>query len=977
MGRRKDGPRAGVLARFTMRSLARNRVRTAVTIAGVALACGLLTAVLVSVSTLRGGMLDRVRSLDGTWQVRIDAGDGSQLDAALAAMGDHLDRLAVQRPMGVVALEAGAAERGGELLSVATVPAEDMGRPRAAGDTAFEVARGPVASVGRLPQAPGEVALPERLRGEALPQGASAIDGQDATIHAEGPLELGSTVALAPATLRTTTPEGTYDNDPMTPHADHGEGVSSELVGVGEPRELVVVGFVRSDWRVGGSVAYVSADEPAMGPSSPVRAWASTTGYRSEDELLADVTGASPDVSAATNTSLLMYQGIAVGAAIQDTLVAGTVVLATVIGLGAGSLVRNAFAISVSERTRQFGLLASLGATRRQLRSTVLMEAGALGLVGVPLGLLLGLAGTWAAFAATSEGWAAILGTGQAPAVQVLPRDLACATLLSWVVLLLCALSPALRASRVSPVEALRQVQDVRPSRRMRRRLGRAGGAMAGLSADGRRPRGLAARLGGMPGFLAHRTHEAAGGRGRTAVLSLGVSVTLLVTAGLLGQYLGLADDFMDFTGSSDMEVAFAAAEPDGRPSEAAMAQALDGALLDRAEAVPGVAAASLTAQAVAVTHLDPACADWQALDRIGEESGLATVGRDGWGESTVLLVDAGTWERLAAEAGVDAGRARAAADPRTPGCLLGGTAYGTVLGSYATANVVRQAPGSVELLPESSLDGHLTQTDAGFEATRLDEWGDVESMVPLSQAGLSGTQVGVLALVDELPGWFPLGNRSVLSAFPAIVMPLSAWPGVHTDPELAAQDLGVLSLWASVDPDADCAAALDGVESVVEGTQGLRVMSSADFVEQARQNRAASQTVQVFLYLFTAIMAVMAVGNVFNTIASGMMLRTREFAALLSAGMGRRGLRRMVTLECLGLAARGLALGLVLSLLVDVALYRAVTMSFAGLVMTLPVGHVLTGAALSCAVLAIACAYALRRTRAMSLVNALRSEVM
>ena len=109
----------------------------------------------------------------------------------------------------------------------------------------------------------------------------------------------------------------------MTPHADRGEGVSSELVGMGEPRELVVVGFVQSDWRVGGSVAYVSTDEPAMGPSSPVRAWASTTGYHSEDELLADVTGASPDVSAATNRSLLMYQGISVGAAIQDTLVAG------------------------------------------------------------------------------------------------------------------------------------------------------------------------------------------------------------------------------------------------------------------------------------------------------------------------------------------------------------------------------------------------------------------------------------------------------------------------------------------------------------------------------------------------------------------------------------------------------------------------------------------------------------------------------
>ena len=63
--------------------------------------------------------------------------------------------------------------------------------------------------------------------------------------------------------------------------------------------------------------------------------------------------------------------------------------------LGSVSLIYSAFSISVSERTRQFGLLASIGATRAQLRRTVYAEAGTVALIGIPLGLLAGCGGMW------------------------------------------------------------------------------------------------------------------------------------------------------------------------------------------------------------------------------------------------------------------------------------------------------------------------------------------------------------------------------------------------------------------------------------------------------------------------------------------------------------------------------------------------------------------------------------------------------
>jgi len=71
--------------------------------------------------------------------------------------------------------------------------------------------------------------------------------------------------------------------------------------------------------------------------------------------------------------------------------VAGIVILLIVVG--SVTVIYNAFAISVSERKKQFGMLASTGATPGQIRNTVFFEGAILGLIGTPLGLLSGIGG--------------------------------------------------------------------------------------------------------------------------------------------------------------------------------------------------------------------------------------------------------------------------------------------------------------------------------------------------------------------------------------------------------------------------------------------------------------------------------------------------------------------------------------------------------------------------------------------------------
>ena len=118
--------------------------------------------------------------------------------------------------------------------------------------------------------------------------------------------------------------------------------------------------------------------------------------------------------------------------------------------------------------------------------------------------------------------------------------------------------------------------------------------------------------------------------------------------------------------------------------------------------------------------------------------------------------------------------------------------------------------------------------------------------------------------------------------------------------------------------------------------------------------------------------------GHVFNTLANGIILRTREFATLRSIGMGNRAFARMLAYECASYALRGLGIGLAAAAAVTFALFAATSMAFAGLEFTTaPWDYVALAVAIVAVVLALSVAYALRRSHASNIVEALRSDAI
>lgn len=111
----------------------------------------------------------------------------------------------------------------------------------------------------------------------------------------------------------------------------------------------------------------------------------------------------------------------------------------------------NTFAIIVAQRSREAALLRAIGASRRQTRRAVLVESVLVGLVASLVGLAAGI-GVAAGLGAVLDG----AGMDMPGGLRLEPAALVTCVLLGTGLTVLCALGPAVRASRVAPVEALR-----------------------------------------------------------------------------------------------------------------------------------------------------------------------------------------------------------------------------------------------------------------------------------------------------------------------------------------------------------------------------------------------------------------------------------------------------------------------------------------------------------------------------------------
>lgn len=242
-------------------------------------------------------------------------------------------------------------------------------------------------------------------------------------------------------------------------------GAELTIQGVGAPVHLRIVGILAGPGPVadvaGGTVILpIDIARTAFGLSGVTRvdvALAAGASPTSVEARLADRIATEPYV-------LSTPSDLAAGLRASTADFQATTAWLSVIVLFVGAfLIINTVSMTVGERAREVGLLRAAGATRAQISRFVLAGAAILGTAGSLLGLVIGAAlGVLVAGSVTAL-------TGFTARVEGLSLDsLSLAFLTGLAITIAAAIEPALRASRISPVEALRAQLDVAGVRRGR-----------------------------------------------------------------------------------------------------------------------------------------------------------------------------------------------------------------------------------------------------------------------------------------------------------------------------------------------------------------------------------------------------------------------------------------------------------------------------------------------------------------------------
>lgn len=160
------------------------------------------------------------------------------------------------------------------------------------------------------------------------------------------------------------------------------------------------------------------------------------------------------------NSTLLALYGESTYGNVMTTMVSMMMIMLALVSIGCIIVIYNSFAISVMERKKEFGLLSSIGATKKQLAHTVFFEAVVVGVIGIIFGILGAYIGIGCVVLVINNlisdmlDYKLYLVTN--PLFIIIP------VIFMIVVIGVSAFIPSRKASKVSPIEAIRQNDDIK-----------------------------------------------------------------------------------------------------------------------------------------------------------------------------------------------------------------------------------------------------------------------------------------------------------------------------------------------------------------------------------------------------------------------------------------------------------------------------------------------------------------------------------
>lgn len=409
-----------IMNRLTWKSMVKNRTRTIVTAIGIALSAALFCAVTTMGASILSYLIDLQIAVGGDYHV-----------SAVTLTQDEADTIRNREDV------ASFAET--RTLGMVNFYVEEMGfnsgLVKACNEAYFENMP-TVLKEGRLPQNSGEFVIGEYLLHNMEAKGYPTAIGSEVTL----------TVTPYVASMK--------QGDPEAPTFT----ITGIIVGIHDMNSSVIAPGDSG----GYSYIFTGLDENTPNPLYCDLFLKAESPFKAKD-LAAAVKGSA-------NYSLLQYYGIVEAGNVAFVIAGIMAAIIAIVMVGTIGLISNAFSVSVAQRTQEFGLLSSVGATKKQLRRSVRVEAGMLCLMGIPLGILLGLGAVVVLLHTAGDTVESMVATMQSgvqikavanPVALLGAAGIAAATvfLSSWI--------PSVKAARITPIAAIRQESEYQADKKL------------------------------------------------------------------------------------------------------------------------------------------------------------------------------------------------------------------------------------------------------------------------------------------------------------------------------------------------------------------------------------------------------------------------------------------------------------------------------------------------------------------------------
>ena len=802
-----------ILKKFTKKNLKLNKKRTIVTIIGIMLSTALICAVAGMVSSTQKTLANAMRADHGNYHMRFENVPTEELK--FIEENVNVESYFLTKNVGYAKLE-GSINPGKPYLFLMEFDRNALQ------NSSFKIVE------GRLPENENEVVISQHI-----------IDNGGVE------LKVGDTLSLDVGTRRLVDDGSvlSQSNPYLGEEESQEENLQEEITDT-EHKTYTIVGIIErpsyelEDYQAPGYTIITYSDNINNTDVANISVLFNNVGdYEETTEQIVNTVkeDTGVDISTVANVNVIRFDG-GLSENTMNVLYGIAGVIIVIIVVSSVFVIRNSFAISVAEKTKQYGMLASVGATKKQIRKTVLLEGTYIGAIAIPLGILCGIIAIvvllWIVNYLIGDMMDGVVFIYNVPLLPIL-----LSIVISAITIYLSCIIPAIRASKISPIEAIRGNEDIK------------------IKAKKIKTSKLTKKIFGIGGVIASKNLKRNKKKYRTTVISLVVSIAIFISL----------SSFLDY----------------------------------------GKRAVGLYYTDIKY-NVDVYNGDIELYNEIAQ---LNNIDDYSYSFTTSAIIDI---EKYGSEYGKkisEINRAYYEEAERE-------TEYQDTIAVIMFSNDYFKKFIKELGLNENDYKNIAILEDDEFEYNEdgtsvLRNYYNIKEGETIT-INLNGEerQVTIAKRSDQRPMGFE-GSYAT-----------DGWIFVSED-FMEDKDNEIISTGMYINS-SDASQLERDINNIIADNDSYKNVHITNLAEFADQERRILLLVSIFLYGFITVITLIGVTNIFNTITTNMILRSKEFANLKSIGMTTKEFNKMIRLESLLYGLKSLLIGIPIGLLGSFCIYQA-----------------------------------------------------